>query len=328
MAAVYSATHRNGTPAAVKVLHPELSSQPSMRERFHRESHLANLVDHRGAVEVFDDHEEAEDGCVYLVMGLLVGEPLDQRAARAPLSTDEILLIADQVLDVLIAAHGKGIVHRDIKPDNLFLIEDGSVRVLDFGIAAQRSPDRILDDTVPGTPMGTPAFMPPEQARGLWDLVDARSDLWALAATLYTLLCGRFVHPGETTNEVLFTAMIDPVISLALALPGAPGSLVAVIDRALALDMNERWPNALAMQAALRSVSAEIHGDSSLALPIPVAYCPAVAREPAGLPTLPSVALTIPGLAALVEILEAPSGPDVPAHYPEASTMPEVSAPG
>src|SRR5690606_30373931 len=120
MAAVYAGTHRNKKRGAVKLLHAELSHEPSVRERFLREGYVANTVDHPGAVRV-DDDDVTEDGAAFLVMELLEGETLDGRAQRkgGRLPVEEVLPIADQLLDTLTAAHGKGIVHRDLKPENL-----------------------------------------------------------------------------------------------------------------------------------------------------------------------------------------------------------------
>src|SRR5512147_883984 len=114
MAAVYAATHRNGKRGAVKILHQELARGQRTRERFLREGYAANKVDHPGAVSVLDD-DQAEDGSVYLVMELLEGEPWDKRLERiGRASLGEVLWVADQLLDVLVAAHAKGIVHRDL----------------------------------------------------------------------------------------------------------------------------------------------------------------------------------------------------------------------
>ncbi|HEX4477595.1 MAG TPA: serine/threonine-protein kinase, partial [Polyangiaceae bacterium] len=139
MAAVYAATHRNGSRVAIKILHAELSISPDVRARFLREGYAANSVGHDGVVRVSDD-DVAEDGAAFLVMELLDGETLEERRQRhgGRLSEDEVLSVADQVLDVLVAAHAKGIVHRDLKPENIFLTRDGRVKVLDFGIARLR----------------------------------------------------------------------------------------------------------------------------------------------------------------------------------------------
>jgi serine/threonine-protein kinase len=134
MAAVYSATHRNGSRVAVKILHPELSVNVQVKTRFLREGYVANAVGHDGAVRVSDD-DTAEDGAAFLVMELLDGETLEDRRMRfgGRLSEDEVLAMAEQLLDVLAAAHAKGVVHRDLKPENVFLTRAGQVKVLDFG---------------------------------------------------------------------------------------------------------------------------------------------------------------------------------------------------
>lgn len=261
MAAVYAATHRNGTRAAVKVLHPELLAHPSIRSRFLKEGYVANRIDHPGAVRVTDD-DTAEDGSMFLVMELLDGESLEDRRVRlgGTLDVDEVLSAADQVLDVLAQAHEKGIVHRDVKPENIFLTRTGSVKVLDFGIARLRELSTASTATRTGTTMGTPAFMAPEHARGLWDEVDAQSDLWSVGAAMYCMLSGRVVHEGRTTNEVLLAAMTKPAPDLRATQPSVPEAVSAIVDRALKFDKTQRWPDARAMQDAIRRAYHRIHG--------------------------------------------------------------------
>ena len=201
MAAVYAATHRNGTRAAVKILHPELSTESEYRSRFLREGRLANAVGHDGAVKILDD-DVGENGTVFHVLELLDGESLERRSLRlgGRLPENEVLWTAYQLLDVLAAAHERGIVHRDIKPDNLFLTRSGSLqgaRLRDRSLA--RSCRRQPQPLPAGDVIGTPAFMPPrEQARGLHDEVDAGSDLFAVGATMFTLLSGQLLHDGGT----------------------------------------------------------------------------------------------------------------------------------
>jgi serine/threonine protein kinase len=253
MAAVYAATHRNGSRAAVKLLHTELSINPAVRTRFLREGYAANSVGHEGAVKVIDD-DAAEDGSLFLVTELLDGETLEDRRVRfgGKLSEDDVLSVADQLLDVLIAAHAKGVVHRDLKPENIFLTRTGQVKVLDFGIARLREVSTASSATRSGTSMGTPAYMPPEQARGLWDEVDARSDLWAVGATLFHLLSGKLIHEGRTANEQLLAAMTNSAPPLASVAPGTSPAVGLVVDRALTYERDKRWPDAARMQEVVR----------------------------------------------------------------------------
>jgi eukaryotic-like serine/threonine-protein kinase len=253
MAAVYAASHvNNGKRVAIKLLHPEVLSNAEARSRFLREGYVANKVGHPGTVQVLDDDTD-EDGSVFLVMELLEGESFETRRARSRhvLSAIDVLKVADRVLDVLASAHEKGIVHRDIKPDNIFLTSDGGVKLLDFGIARLRDSMRRATMTSGGA-IGTPAFMPPEQARGRWDDVGPRTDIWALGATMFTALTGRLVHEAETVNELLLAAMTKPAPPLSSILPGVPSAVATVVDRALAHDMDARWSDARTMQTMVR----------------------------------------------------------------------------
>jgi serine/threonine-protein kinase len=261
MASVYGATHRNGSRAAVKILHPELSTSADVRARFTREGHAANAVGHDGAVKVIDD-DVAEDGSLYLVTELLDGETLEDRRARSGgrLREDEVLSVADQLLDVLAAAHAKGVVHRDIKPANIFLTRSGQLKVLDFGIAHLREFSTGTLATKAGSAMGTPAFMSPEQARGLWSEVDGRSDLWSVGATMWQSLTGTLVHDGRTANEELLSAMTKPAPPLASVLPDVSPAVAHVVDRALAFEKEKRWLNAERMQEGVRRAYHDRHG--------------------------------------------------------------------
>jgi serine/threonine-protein kinase len=260
-AAVYQARHRNGQRVAVKVLHANLSDEAELRQRFVREGYIANKVGHPAAVTVMDDDID-EEGSVFLVMDLLEGENVEQRWKRhhRTIPPEEVLVIAAQTLDVLEAAHAKKIVHRDIKPENLFLMRDGQLRVLDFGIARLRESMSRIQVTQSGVAMGTPAYMAPEQARGRSELVDGQTDLWALGATMFTLLTGHLVHEAATGNEQLLAAMLRPAPPLAVVLPAAPPCVAHVVDRALAYEKADRFADAAEMRDAVRRAYEKLVG--------------------------------------------------------------------
>jgi serine/threonine-protein kinase len=261
MAAVYAATHRNGSRAAVKILHPEMSTNAFVRERFLWEGYVANAVGHEGAVKVIDD-DTAEDGSLFLVTELLDGETLEERRVRfgGRLPQDEVLAATDQLLSVLAAAHAHGIVHRDLKPENVFLTRAGQVKVLDFGIARLRELSTARDVAQSGAMVGTPAYMAPEHARGLSDEVDERSDLWACGATMFCLLSGRGVHDGRTAGEQLANAMTEPAPPLWSAAPDVGAVVARLVDRALEFSKDKRWPSAVRMQEAVREAYQHIRG--------------------------------------------------------------------
>jgi len=294
MAAVYKATHRNGAEFAVKLLHTELSIREDVCTRFLREGKAANAVKHPGVVLIVDD-DVAEDGAAFLVMELLQGivldTLLDRCGTRMPLQA--ALSVADQLLDVLVAAHMKGIVHRDLKPANLFALGDGTLKVLDFGIA------RVVDGRTPLTGMGiilgTPAFMAPEQAHGRSADIDGQTDIWAVGATLFMLLSGRAVHEGQNAADMLIQAAMTPARSLAAVSPDVPADIVAVVDRALAYERSQRWSSATAMQDALALAATRAlgHRPSKDALAAVVAvpsFALAATQSVESLPALPEAA--------------------------------------
>jgi eukaryotic-like serine/threonine-protein kinase len=270
MATVYAATHRNQSRVAIKVLHPEVALDSEVTMRFLREGYVANVVEHSGTVKVLDDDVD-DEGCPFLVMELLEGETVDARWTRKGqrLEVGEVLAIGSQILEVLAVAHDQGVIHRDLKPENLFLTRDGELKILDFGIARLREYTPDGNSTRVGSLLGTPAFMAPEQARGRWDEVDWRTDIWAIGATLFTLLSGRFVHEAETVQEQLIHSATVPAQSVGEIVAHLPPAVIELVDRALAFDRNERWADARAMLAALRAAAGLESSDGPLTLPAP-----------------------------------------------------------
>jgi serine/threonine protein kinase len=264
MAIVYAATHRNTKRFAIKVLHTELSFSADVRTRFMREGYAANSVEHPGTVSVLDD-DVAEDGAAFIVMELLDGMGVDalcqKQAGRLP--PEVAGAIVDQLLDVLSAAHKKGIVHRDIKPANLFVTRDGLVKVLDFGIARARDAATNASGAGTGTGMilGTPAFMAPEQALAKSSEIDAQTDVWAASATFFTAVTGQFVHQGDNASQLLVRAATGHARPLATVAPYVPRAVAEVIDRGLAFEKHRRWPSAAAMREALREAYRAAYGD-------------------------------------------------------------------
>ncbi len=259
MATVYEATHRNGRRAAIKVLHASVAANPEVRRRFLREGYVANKIGHPGALAILDD-EISEDGSPFLVMELLEGESLSARLANVggKLPFMETLGIAGQVLEVLDMAHANGIVHRDVKPGNIFVTRMGHAKLLDFGLARVRGGVVSGHPTLAGIVMGTPGYLAPEQAQGLPEEVDARTDIFAVGAVMFRAISGRAIHDQPRQIDAMLAAMKDPAPTLAEVVPGAAPALVAVVDRALAFDKKMRWRSAREMLGAVRSVYASL----------------------------------------------------------------------
>ena len=287
MAVVYAATHRNAKRFAIKMLHPELSLNEDVRKRFLREGYVANTVDHPAAVVVVDD-DIAEDGAAFLVMELLNGQSVEdvRQNAGGTLPLDGALFVVHQLLDVLVSAHAKGIVHRDLKPANLFLLNDGNVKVLDFGIARVRDGAMGAGGaTHTGALMGTPAFLPPEQAAGRTREIDAQTDVWAVGATLFTMLTNEFVYAAENPAQMVVLAATTQARSIGSVLPNLPPPVIHLVDAALAFSKASRWPSAQAMQAELTRVFTSLYGS---------APSPSTTRKWLEKPSGDGVAATIP----------------------------------
>ncbi len=247
MASVYVGRHKIGRLDAIKILHPEIAEDPKWVERFEREARAANLFKHTGAVEV-RDLGKLDDGTPYLVMELVEGRTLGELGRKRSLTKADILRLADELLDVLAAAHERGIVHRDIKPDNLLVGDDGRLRVLDFGIARLPGPQT----TTTGTAMGTASYMPPEQIRG--DHVDARADLFAVGASIFRLLTGRALFEAGSDAELIFKMGSQPASPIRSIAPEVDEHLASVVDRALSFRASDRYADARAMQEDIRAL--------------------------------------------------------------------------
>ncbi|MBL8950219.1 MAG: serine/threonine protein kinase [Myxococcaceae bacterium] len=255
--AVYRAKHvHTDAEVALKVLHRQLNADQGMIERFLREAKAAASVGNDHIVRVLDAGV-AQDGTAFLAMELLDGWDLKELIMReGPQNPRRLVTIIAQVLDALAAAHTKGIVHRDMKPANVFVTkrDDGSdfVKLLDFGISKMHQAGEVSGLTMTGVAMGTPAYMAPEQffdARA----VDARADLYSVAAMLYELLGARLPLEAQSYAELIVKVKTEAPPPLASLQPKLPAGLAAAVDRGLAKDKEARWPSARDFAAALRA---------------------------------------------------------------------------
>ena len=253
MAVVYRATDlRLHRKVAIKVLPPELAFNGDVRERFLREAQTAAQLTHPSIVPIYTVDER--EGIVYFVLALVDGESLAERLARAPrLPVSEARRLLAGVADALAYAHSMGVVHRDVKPDNIMLDRvSGRPMVTDFGIARAAAGDTRL--TVTGVAIGTPAYMSPEQALGEREL-DGRSDIYSLGVIGYQLLAGETPFKATNTPAMLVKHVSETPRPLSTLRPDTPVGLGNAIARALAKKPEDRWVDASAFRDAILDTS-------------------------------------------------------------------------
>jgi serine/threonine-protein kinase len=277
-------------------------------------------------VAVLDD-DVAEDGSAFLVMELIHGQTIESlwERQRGRLPWSMVAGIGLQLLEVLAAAHARGLIHRDIKPGNLMLSHDGQLKVLDFGIARLRDMANA-QTTQTGMVMGTPAFMAPEHAMAKTDEIDAQTDVWAVGATMFTLATGKLVHEADNTQQLLIKAATTPARPVSSLLPTMPKGLSAVIDRALAFEKSKRWPSAITMQKALREAAREAFDTVPVASVLAEILEELIEHERthALAPTHPPQS---PVLRPIVDSNEIPTGTRAAAPQAQAETLVGTGAP-
>ncbi|WP_327321978.1 protein kinase [Streptomyces sp. NBC_01210] len=249
-----------GRTVAVKTLHSELARDPSFRERFRREAQAVAGLSHANIVAVHDSGEDAgEAGVVqYIVMEYVSGRSLreltrERAAADGAIPLNKALTMTAAVLDALACSHGRGLIHRDIKPANVMVTDDGTVKVMDFGIARALQSD-ATSMTRTGTVLGTPQYLSPEQALG--KPADARSDLYSVGCMLFELATGTLPFDGESTMSVLYQHVQHPAPVPSSINPSLPPAVDAVVARALSKDPEQRYPSAQAMADDIRKIAA------------------------------------------------------------------------
>jgi eukaryotic-like serine/threonine-protein kinase len=279
---------------AIKVLPDAYAADPDRIARFHREAQAVAALNHPGIAAIYDLAEA--DGRKFLVLELIEGETLAERLRRGQPPVEEALQIAKQIVDALEAAHERGVCHRDLKPANIKLTAEGSVKVLDFGLAKflqssaaaphlTHSPTLSLAGTYPGVILGTAGYMSPEQAKGFE--ADQRSDIFSFGCILYELLTGKRAFEGDTASEILASVLKSDVDWSALP-PRLNPRLVELLKRCLEKDPRKRWH-------AAADVRVEIEGVVGRGVIVDEPRAAAVARAPLWKRTL---AIGVTGIVA------------------------------
>jgi serine/threonine-protein kinase len=346
MGVVYRATHPViGSRVAIKVLASDRLSDPHAVSRFVQEARTANEIRHPNIVDVFT-FGRLDSGQAYCVMEYLDGISLAQHLASVRTMTlADAISVLYPVARALDAAHGKGIIHRDIKPGNLFLVRDpdsggiGQVKLLDFGIAKLLATSALSPEhhTATGSWVGTPAYMSPEQ----WNAkeVDARADVYSLGVVAYEMLTGRLPFPSDGLADMLLRQQTQPPVPASQLNPELPPAIDRVFEHALDKDPTRRFGRASALVTALAN-TAGLRTPASASTPIPRArgrrlWIPlagaGLAVAIAGIAWWPRMHTDSPAAAATVQPEPAVTRPSVipsaPAPSPPAADIPHEPAP-
>ena len=302
MGVVYSAMHPViGKRAAIKILRSELCRDAGQIERFIDEARVVNAIGHPNIVDVFA-FGTMPDGRCYFVMEWLKGETLRARMDRGALSPLEACTVMKPLCRALEAAHDKGIIHRDIKPDNVFLValrdEQPLVKLLDFGIAKLHDVDHRVEHTATGAMVGTPQYMAPEQARGL--AIDHRVDTYALGGMLFEMLTGEPPFSGVNVLEVVAKHMFEARVRASALQPALPAALDQLVYDMLAKEASDR-----PTLAAVREVLEDVLDSGRL----DIAEKRARARAATPVPGALSGALTLQTAAAVAPPMQLPPSP-------------------
>jgi serine/threonine protein kinase/alpha-beta hydrolase superfamily lysophospholipase len=300
MGEVYRATDTKlARDVALKILPPEMASDPDRLDRFQREARAVAALNHPNVVTVYSVEES--DDVHFITMELIEGQPLDRLISANGLPVEQIIEIGCAIAEALAAAHQKGIVHRDLKPANVMLTNEGRVKVLDFGLAKDVGAETTNDATITatshtqrGTIMGTPAYMSPEQISGR--PLDNRCDIFSYGVMVHEMATGRRPFEGSSSAELISSILRDTPPSVTDARPDLPSGLVRVIRRCLEKDPAQRYRSTPMLVSELRTV-AKAWGDNAKA----------------------------PGHIEAVHRLEHPSIAPMPAATPRSTSPPSAS---
>jgi tRNA A-37 threonylcarbamoyl transferase component Bud32 len=302
MGTVYLAEHPMiGKRVAVKMLRPDLGTDPGLVSRFFQEAKAVNEIRHPNIVDI-SDFGHTEDGIVYFVMELMEGQSLRDRLTAGAMPIDQTITVARQVIDALAAAHRVGIIHRDLKPDNIFLVNDAELaggfraKLFDFGVAklVGDKQQQVGHKTIDGAVVGTPFYMSPEQA--LCHDVGASADIYAMGVVIYEMLAGTVPFHSEQLVLLLNAILKQPAPPPSRLRPSTPPWLDRLVLRCLEKDPEARPRSMEEISAVLAAGSAEMGGEAALGatmmapaglLSAPAASAPAQTRTSvAGRPTI------------------------------------------
>lgn len=265
---------------AIKVLPPDIESDPSLKMRFERESKVLASLNHPNIAQIYEAGEAVPHGpgqtgtaaVAFLVMELVDGKSLLQILNEGRPSILVTVRLGRQIAKALAAAHKAGIIHRDLKPANIMVTPQNAVKVLDFGLA--KPIGKTLNEvgatfpevTVSGMVLGTAAYMSPEQVRG--ENVDPASDIWAMGCVLYQMLTNMRPFRGESIPEIMASILRDPVDSIVLYNPEVPASLCDLVEKCLSKDPVMRPPDASSIASSFRQIFHEIRQKQEGAAPL------------------------------------------------------------
>jgi eukaryotic-like serine/threonine-protein kinase len=318
MGAVFEARHEVlGAPVALKFLHTELAKRPGLASRFLQEAKVSASIQSPHVTRVTDVDTTA-DGSPYMVMELLTGEALQQLLdRRRKLTVEQAIDFALQIASGLEAAHALGVVHRDLKPDNVFITPSPGgplLKLLDFGIAKLRESSEYKKGlTRPGAIMGTPEYMSPEQLYAA-DRVDLRADLYSLGAILYEMLSGERPANGDDAQQIIGQVIAGKVKPIRELEPALPEGLAQAVHRALEPDKTRRFASAAEMRQALTPFAGQLSYAGRLAAALMPSGSPGEARRPLTSPSdkpaePPRSAVPAPTIDAPFEVAPASVAP-------------------